>query len=208
MFQLGQTQVTLPSHIVTWLANRSPLISFFLKEEVIRRWSLPVNIISFPEEVLSRDFLYIFNKISRVNDDVNLRNLLQSSHYLQFSEYYVLEILELNQCIPCLYRRFCYIHHRNYRQNRTIIPAMYFARYICSWNAIYEAFLKHLDLKDIEVDDRWSYARFKKQIRGSLRSSERWYDDDHFKPGEWRRSKCHCFLCRSGPPDPNGNGWV
>lgn len=216
IIQLGQTtRVTLSSHEVARLSSLSKLISFFLDPGLRSRWS---ERLSFPEEVLSKDHLLILVGRKKIcKPKLNIIHFIRTCHYLLIDEEDVFDLLNV-RCFKCIkrnrYGSKCRYHHGQddgYYDVYSFIPVLYFLHYVAQWEGLYRALTFFLDLRFFVIDESWPYHVFRKTVRALLRSRDRWYDNDHFFLGEFRRQGCFargCKLCQPEPPDSDGDGWT
>lgn len=85
VFDLGQSKITLPSHLVIFLANKSHLIGYLLDVQGCSRWDMNSNILSFPESVLNKKFLFIFVKLEKMTSNVNLCDFIKTGSLFSIS---------------------------------------------------------------------------------------------------------------------------
>lgn len=213
VIRLGRSiRVTLTSHEAARLAEISGLIRYFLDPDLRTRWSEPLH---FPEDVVSETNLLILVRRKRIyKKDFDVIHFVRMCHYLLIEENEVFDLLDIN-CYKCrvMGRKCNYNHHHSdgCYDDYALIPVLYFTHFIAKWEWMYQRLLKFLKLRFFEVDESWPYRFFKKKVRDMFRSRERWYDDNHFWLGEWRRQGCisrDCKLCQMDPPDSDGDGWT
>ena len=213
-FQLGEsTRVTISSHDVARLTHISGLIRFMLSSDLRRRWFPNAGILAFPEGILCKDHLLILlgkNKIRK--DKINVYEFIRALHYLNVDENDAIDLLDLD-CCKCRneYRECKYFHpnENGTYYERDFIPVLYFAHYLGNWQSMYDKILSFLGLRYVEVEESWSYNRFKVYVRAMLRSRERWLDDKHFRRGDFKRNTCYARGCRLELCDhePPTDGW-
>jgi len=112
-----------------------------------------------------------------------------------------------------MWRKSSYNHYNEngYSDYHDLTPVLYFAHYKAKREFIYQRLLKFLQLRFIDINESWPHNLFKKKIRAMLRSRERWLHDNHFFFGEFKHQGCFawgCELCKSDPPDSDGDGWT
>ena len=81
------------------------------------------------------------------------------------------------------------------------IPVLYFAHYVAQWDWLYQTLFKFLNLRFFEIHESWPYRSFNKKVRDMFPSRDRWFDEEHFFKGRWRRENCRCRVCDLSPPD-------
>ena len=99
VIHLGNSiRVTLTSHEVARLAEKSGLIRYFLDPDLRTRWSKPLN---FPEEVVSKRNLFIL--LGRKNiykPTFEVIHFVRMCHYLLINEDDVYDLLNI-RCYRC-----------------------------------------------------------------------------------------------------------
>lgn len=192
---LDNKTIQIPFHYIHSLTIQSPLLQQMTDFKFKERWHLQT--LSFPQTIISERNLKILVKLWRINDTVNISSLIQAAHYLSLSEYYVHSILfQVTRGDLDNFRA-------RYSTKNSIIPALYYCKYVINWHTIYDSLLTQLSLKSVKVGLNWSYTQFKVSIKKMIRSRTPSHDANRF-------GYCHtccvrdCVFCQIVSKSPKG----